>query len=46
MKFKRVKLRARFFNPLKIGAYKILPKVIWRVTVFFNPLKIGAYKMS
>ena len=34
-----------FFNPQKIGAYKINGFTTAIEFMFFNPLKIGAYKM-
>ena len=35
-----------FFNPQKIGAYKMRITPPLRSVVFFNPLKIGAYKIE
>ena len=35
----------QFFNPLKIGAYKIKTVICFARSAFFNPLKIGAYKI-
>ena len=39
-------MKELFFNPPKIGAYKITLDDAINSVAFFNPLKIGAYKIQ